>query len=169
MGVKSAGKHVVYVIDYSGSMSGDRLAHTKLELKRSIERLPKDGSFLVIFFDNDFTVMPPGRMVPASARNRKEAIDWIDQQDVRGGTDPTRALAYALSLRPETVFLMTDGAFADHVATYDAIEKGNADRHASINTIAFHERVAEPELKRIARENRGDYRYVPPPGMPAVP
>lgn len=169
MGVQSTGKHVVYVIDFSGSMAGDRFAHTKLELKRSIERLPKDGSFLVIFFDNDFAVMPPGRLIPATAQNRRAAAAWIDQQEVRGGTDPRRAIEYALALRPETVFLMTDGQFVDHPGTIAVIDRANPDRHSSINTIAFHERAAEPELQRIARDNRGDYRYVPPPGARQVP
>ena len=169
MGVKSAGKHVVYVIDHSASMAeGTRFAHTKLELKRSIEALPEDGSFLVVFFDNHFEMMPPGRMVPATARNKSIAKAWIDGVMLGGGTDPSVALDKVLPLDPETVFLMTDGGF-EYGFTDAVIERHNKDRKTSINTIAFHERQFEERLKEIAEKNRGDYRYVPPPGSAGTP
>jgi hypothetical protein len=169
MGVKSAARHVIYAIDFSGSMNGDRFAHTRLELKRSIERLPEDGSFLVVFFDDGFVVMPPGKMVPATARNKSIAKSWIDSVHTRGGTDPSQAMDFALKLKPETIFMMTDGQFMSNEYVNQVIDQENVGRYTSINTIAFHERAAEQELKKIARENRGDYRYVPPPGAPAVP
>ncbi len=163
MGVKSSARHVVYVIDMSGSMEGMRLAHTKLELVRSIEQLPEDASFSIVFFDDQFEVMPPQRMVPASKRWKADAIDWLRHQQARGGTDPTAALEFALSLRPQAIFLMTDGMFQNPSLVNQMIDRMNTDRRTSINTIAFHERGAEQELQKIAAENRGDYRYVPPP------
>jgi hypothetical protein len=169
MGVKSDARHVIYVIDFSGSMNGDRFAHTRLELKRSIERLPADGSFLVIFFDESFMVMPPGHLVPSTARNKSLAKAWIDSMVTRGGTEPSRAMEFALSLQPEAIFMMTDGQFVSNELVNHVIDQENVGRRTSINTIAFHERAAEEELKKIARENRGDYRYVPPPGAPTVP
>lgn len=169
MGVASSEKDVVYVIDFSGSMSGERLAHTKLELKRSIERLPADGSFLVIFFDQGAAVQPPGRMMRATPSNKASAKRWIDSMDSGGGTDPTHAMKLALALKPGAIFLMTDGQFADPAGTEIAIKQLNPGARTSINTIAFHERGMEEYLKQVARENRGDYRYVPPAGMIAPP
>jgi len=169
MGVRSAATNVVYVIDYSGSMSGMRLDHTKLELKRSIERLPADGTFLVIFFDHGASVQPPGRMQRATPSNKAAAKRWIDAASSGGGTDPRQALQLALSLKPDAIFLMTDGVFDSAEGTQELIRRLNADRHTSLNTIAFHERGMEEYLKELARENRGDYRYVPPPGMVAPP
>jgi len=169
MGVRSRARHVVYLIDFSNSMNGDRFTHTRLELKRSIERLPENGSFLVVFFDNGYLVMPPGSMVPATSRNKELAKTWIDETNTRGGTEPSEALKYALALKPEAIFMMTDGEFDNEDAVNKVIDEDNADRHTSINTIAFHERFAETELKKIARENHGEYRYVPPAGENPVP
>ena len=169
MGVASSEKDVVYVIDFSGSMSGERLAHTKLELKRSIERLPAEGSFLVIFFDQGATVQPPGRMMRATPSNKASAKRWIDAMDSGGGTDPTHAMKLALALKPGAIFLMTDGQFADPAGTELAIKQLNPGARTSINTIAFHERGMEEYLKQVARDNRGDYRYVPPAGVIAPP
>lgn len=169
MGVKSTEIHVVYVIDSSGSMSGDRFAHAKLELKRSIERLPANGSFALTFFSHDFTIFPPETMIPASAKNKEAAKRWIDAQYPEGGTDPTRAMVFALGLKPGAIFLMTDGEFADHQKTFEQIKAYNTNGRTSVNTIAFHDRRGELELKEIAAANRGDYRYVPAPGAPVSP
>ena len=169
MGVKSVEINVVYVIDSSGSMQGDRFTHAKLELKRSIERLPSNGSFALMFFNHIYNVFPPGHLIPANATNKAAAKRWIEEQSIEGGTDPTDAMVFALSLKPGAIFLMTDGVFANHQSTFNEIKRNNPDRKTSVNTIAFYERTAEQELKAIAAANRGDYRYVPPPGAAPVP
>ena len=169
MGVKSVEINVVYVIDSSGSMQGDRFTHAKLELKRSIERLPSNGSFALMFFNHIYNVFPPGHLIPANATNKAAAKRWIEEQGIEGGTDPTDAMVFALSLKPGAIFLMTDGVFENHPSTFNEIKRNNPDRKTSVNTIAFYERAAEQELKAIAAANRGDYRYVPPPGAAPVP
>lgn len=166
MGVRTEAKRVIYIIDQSGSMAGTRFAHTKVELRRSIEGMPASGAFLVIFFDTGALPMPPGKLVAATPRNKKDGIDWLREQTIGGGTDPTEALRIALQEpRPDAIFLMTDGQFAPE-PVFAVINELNADRKVSINTICFHDRAAEPTLKQIAAENRGDYRYVPPPPEP---
>lgn len=169
MGVHSDARDVVFVIDHSGSMSSDlRLEHTKLELERSIERLPEDGSFCIVFFDNFSTCMNPCKLVPATRKNKAEAIKWLQGVHPAGGTSPKVGLEPALQMKPGAVFLMTDGDFIDS-PVFEVIARLNPDKAVSINTIAFHYRGGEPSLKRIAAENRGDYRYVPPPTGVTVP
>jgi hypothetical protein len=163
MGVHSNARDVVFVIDHSASMAGLRLEHTKLELERSIERLPEDGSFCIVFFDSFADCMVPCRMVPATRKNKQDAIAWLQSVHPGGGTEPETGLEVALPMKPGAIFLMTDGEFHSG-DVFDTINRLNADRSISINTIAFHEKSGEEPLKRIASENRGDYRYVPPPG-----
>ncbi len=174
MGVRSEGRHIVYVIDRSASMMGDRFLHMLLELKRSIERLPEASTFSVVFFSSgtaftgsaSYTVMPPGRLMRANRRNKLDAIGWLDTITPVGGTDPTDALAAALGLRPDAVFLMTDGMFDDPSAVESLLAARNPGAKVSVNTIAFHERLAEGILKRIAAAHRGDYKFVPNPSNP---
>jgi hypothetical protein len=64
-------------------------------------------------------------------------------------------------LRPDTVWLLTDGQFADGPAL-DAIAAGNRQLKARINTLAFHDKGGADILQRIARENDGTYRFVKP-------
>ncbi len=164
MGVRTSASRVIYVIDFSGSMhQDDRLIHTKLELRRSIEKLPEAGAYSIIFFASSPLPMPPGKMVVASKKNKQDGIDWMRQQQGGGGTDPTEAMELALQdPKPDTIYLMTDGVFAAP-PVFEVIDRLNADRKVVINTIAFHERTAEDVLKRIAAENHGDYTYIPPP------
>lgn len=166
MGIRSVGEHVVYVIDRSGSMGADaRFTHACLELKRSIERLPTSGSFSVIFFSFGPLAMPPGTLVKATKRSKEEAATWIGTVTPLGNTDPILALRQALAMRPQAIYLMTDGAFDDPEGVLRVIDQSNADRAVSINTIAFYDRSSEFILQKIARENKGDYRFVGPAGV----
>jgi Mg-chelatase subunit ChlD len=160
MGIKTSATHVVYVIDRSGSMTGDRFPHACLELKRSIGHLPTSGSFSVIFFDNFALPMPPAKLVKATKRSKEEAARWIDSTMPGGGTDPVEALKLAFAMKPQAIYLMTDGVFQDPSAVKALIDSANSSKKVSINTIAFYEPASENLLKTIARENRGDYRYV---------
>jgi hypothetical protein len=174
MGVRTEGRHIVYVIDRSGSMMGDRFLHTLLELKRSIERLPEGVTFSVVFFSShnaysgggSYVLMPPGRMMRATAKNKRDAVDWAETITPDGGTDPADALKVALQLKPDAIFLMTDGMFDNPPAIESLLAAGNPNAKVSINTIAFHERAAEEILKRIAAKHRGDYRFVKDPRQP---
>ena len=80
-----------------------------------------------------------------------------------GGTDPSGALDIALQrLKPEAIFLMTDGVF-DPATSGAVIAAGNPTKKVEINTICFHDQIGEQICKQIAADNNGSYRYVPPP------
>lgn len=163
---KGHGTKFVYVIDFSSSMIGDRFEAAKTELIRSIEGLTESKKFYVIFYDHLEEPMP-GRNVlrSASENTKRRAINWIRSMGTRGGTDPTAAMQHAIQLSPDAIFLLTDGGFDPSV--HDAIKAANRKKKVAINTIAFHDPSGEAILKQIAKENRGDYRFVPSPsGFP---
>ncbi len=158
-GLQARGKNFVYVVDHSGSMDGPRLLAAKSELIRSISALKRNMSFLVIFFDDQFEVMPGGRLVKATEANKRRYFGWIDRIESGGGTDPAAAMQTALALKPDAIWLLTDGEFDPEAC--DAIRQANPGARVQIHTIGFQSREGEPLLKRIARENRGQYRFVP--------
>ncbi len=174
MGVRTAARKVVYVIDRSASMQGERFAHAIAELERSIEHLPTDAAFSVVFFSSSdpihgtpsYVLMPPGRMMRASAANKRNATRWIRSVQPEGGTDPTDAISAALRLSPDAIFLMTDGQFDDERAVESALAQGNRRGKVSVSTIAFYEPKGEQLLRRIASGNRGEYRFVKDPRTP---
>ncbi|MSR70127.1 MAG: hypothetical protein EXS17_07270 [Phycisphaerales bacterium] len=174
MGVETSAKRIVYILDFSGSMFGavdnPKIDHVLLELKKSVNRLPADHSFFVIFFDDQELAMPAAALVAATSSNKSKYFQWADTESVgasaHGGTDPSGALALALSrLKPDSIYLLTDGGF-NPLATFAAIAKFNGDHAVEINTVGFHDLAGEVVLRQIARENHGEYRYVAPPRSP---
>tara|TARA_R110002111_G_scaffold1162_5_gene8245 strand:+ start:5807 stop:7012 length:1206 start_codon:yes stop_codon:yes gene_type:complete len=162
-GIEAKGPVFVYVVDCSGSMDGTPMQLTKQELTKSIRQLNLKQSFYVIFFsDQDYPMFAPTktarRPLPATDENVAQLEKWVDGFQMSGGTQPATALLRALSLSPDAIFLMTDGVFDPHIA--DLLKTKNAG-NVAIHTIAFQNKSGEPLLKRIAEENRGEYRYVP--------
>lgn len=172
MGIRSDGSTIVYILDFSGSMFGQPNGNPKidnmlLELKRSINRLPPDHDFYIIFFDDDALPMGGTRMIAATAGNKAQWFAWADKESVGtdsgGGTAPGSALEFALkNLKPETIYLLTDGGF-EPSEPFRIITQYNSDGKTQINTIGLHDRSNEMVMRKIARDNRGEYRYIPPP------
>lgn len=160
-GTVSRGNKFVFIIDKSGSMSGNRLAAAKKELCSTLKGLKPTDKFMIYFFSDAAQAMPARAMLAGTPKNIQWATDWVRGRSVAGGTNPTQALSWCFNLRPDTVWLLTDGQFADGPAL-DAIAAGNRQLKARINTLAFHDKAGANILQRIARENDGTYRFVKP-------
>jgi hypothetical protein len=162
-GVKLKGARVVYVVDRSSSMAGPRFHAATAELIASIKSLRKVHKFYVFFFSDGTFPMgnpksPPANLKAASSKNIAECVRWVSNLSASGGTNPLGAMKQAIDLKPDAIFLLTDGDFPEGVV--DEIRKSN-NGSTVINTIAFIEESGGPRLKRIASENRGEYRFVP--------
>lgn len=180
-GIEERGRRLAYVVDYSGSMYNGvavlsqigktttytgvppKLGAAKRELIRSIKKLSPLHKFIVLFYSNGFQPMPGGRMLRATAANKRRVIDWIEQANSGGGTDPTGAMQHVLGLKPDAVWLLSDGIFAESAC--GVIKAANRAARARIHTIAFFDNEGEPILRRIARENEGTYRFVSPKSL----
>ncbi|MBL7133593.1 MAG: hypothetical protein ISS78_05800 [Phycisphaerae bacterium] len=162
-GLEARGTKFVYVVDRSGSMKGPILAAAKAELLRSVASLDRDASFYTIFFDDRVEAMPGLALVRATEASKKSHFDWVSRIKPGGATHPAEAMQLALSLRPDAVWLLSDGLFDQ--SAIGVIRKANVGRRARIHTIAFYNRKGEAQLKQIAEENRGAYRYVSPAAL----
>ncbi|MFO0961268.1 MAG: hypothetical protein U0625_00020 [Phycisphaerales bacterium] len=175
MGIRADAKKIVYVVDFTQSMDQDgRIEGAKRELMRSINGLPADGSFAVVIFskqdDTSIQMPPEGQLIPATAEHKKAAAAWIAKQNtLDGSTTPSHAMRRALELQPEAIFFLTDGGFysLDAQRMFEAVEQLNAKHAIVIHTIALHTEDGAYDLKRLADQNGGTYRYVPPPGQVA--
>lgn len=160
-GVEANGERIVYVVDCSLSMRGARWQAARAELIRSLESLDQDVSFLVVFFSEDCYPMPGSVLRQATKENIVLAADWIRSASLGWGTKPLQSVQLAHAQRPDTIFLLTDGEFGDRTAQF--LREENAalgPDMTSVHTIAFHSREGIRLLRRIARENSGQFRYV---------
>lgn len=168
---------IVYVVDYSGSVSV-AVDDLKRELKRSVGRLTPAQLFNVIMFysvpgDRDEKVMTDSfkpRLEPAERDIRQEFFHWIDRRAPRGETAPLEAMRRALALNPEAIFFFSDGYFDD--AVVGEIERANRTVRARIYCLVFDEILLEDKsglpretegvrrLKRITEANGGKVKIV---------
>jgi hypothetical protein len=70
-------KEIIFVIDRSGSMSGDKITQVKNVFTGIIADLPPDDYFNVIFFDDEVMVFRDALMV-ANAQTKAEAANFVN-------------------------------------------------------------------------------------------
>ena len=157
-GIRARGQLFIYVVDCSGSMiDDDRLIRAKRELRRSVWSLQPPQRFEVIFYNDRSIPMLGDPPRPADLTSKDQLNTWLRLIEPDGETDPRSALALALSLRPDAVFLLSDGEFP----------KGTVEAIARLNprTIPIHcvdlSGTGGDHLQRIARDSGGKYVFRP--------
>jgi hypothetical protein len=155
-GIRARGQFFVYVVDCSGSMiDDDRMPRATIELRRSVLALQSPQKFEVIFYNSESIPMPGGP-IPRSAdmQAKNQLMSWLRQIEPDGGTDPRLAIKQALWLRPDAVFLLSDGAFPEGAS--DQIAKSNT-KKIPIHCVDLAGGMAGDHLKRIAQASGGPY------------
>jgi hypothetical protein len=160
-GLRGQGRRFSWVVDCSDSMQGPPLERARQELLNSLRKLPQGLEFQVIFFDDLPYSYPAGGFAEMDPTSLAEAAAFISGIQGGGGTNVMQAMRQVFSqrTRPDTAFLLTDGEFDPDAP--DFIQSRNRGAKVRINTVAFVNRAGEPLLRRIASENRGDFRFVP--------
>lgn len=107
-------RDVTFVIDISGSMSGEKLTQAKAAGRQLLNSLGGTDRFRLIAFSGDVSDFSEGwsEVTPSTLRR---AQDWLDGLSANGGTNIGGALERALEARtPENrlglVLFLTDGA-----------------------------------------------------------
>jgi hypothetical protein len=158
---------IVFVVDRSGSMT-DSIDYVRFELKRSIGKLGEEKEFHVIFYSSGPPVeMPTRRLVNATDRNKQLAFEFIDGVIPQGETDPSKALERAFEVKPELIYLLTDGEFDK--ATVGLLKRLNRDQKITVHTIGFWSwrsrqdsdpPSGEEVMKIMADQNGGNYKAI---------
>jgi hypothetical protein len=174
-GVEGGGNHFVYLVDSSGSM-GDAFESARGELIRSIEFLKAEQRFYVVFFDAESEYMrlsdagqDEPRSVYATEENKAALSRWAMRISMDRGRAPYDPLRFALNLKPDVVFLLSDGEFPqgieDLLKEENKVENLFGDRHpiCIVHTIGYHSKEGESRMRRIAQQNQGQYRHIPRP------
>jgi Mg-chelatase subunit ChlD len=160
-GVTAGGDEFVFVVDISGSMNEEgRFRRAKGELKRSIQALAQTQKYYVVFFNHGALPMNSKELLPATTKNILETIRWMNSLQPDGGTNPGPALSIGLDLKPDAVFLLSDGIFDPAIVDELARFTRSDEKPIPIHTIAFVSRIGEPLLQAISRITRGTFKFV---------
>jgi len=159
---------MVFVIDISGSMGGDRIVAAKRELLVAIAGLRESCQFAIVTF-NDRASAWQRQLVPATDRNKLAAKTFVDGLGVGGSTASYSALDLAFTFDTEAIYFLSDGAptTGNIIAPVDivsAVTATNKIRRISIYTIGvgagFPGSPLDVFLKTLAEQNLGVYRRV---------
>lgn len=160
-------KNLIFVLDSSGSMSGKKIDQAKEAVRFIIGHLEKGDKFALVDFDDGVDVFS-SRLVPADARNREKALQFVDEIEDSGGTNINDALLRALEMleqegRPSYVLFLTDGLPTVGVTEIADILK-NVKRANPLNTRIFVFGVGYDVntelLDRLSLDNRGTSVYL---------
>ncbi len=176
-GLDGGGNHFVYLVDSSNSMK--KFNDARSELLRSIDSLKPEQRFYVVFYDESpkyMRVANPSQDEPASVyatpENKQRFRRWAMAVQQARGQSPPEVLKFAFKLRPDVIFLLSDGEFTAQTET--VIRENNFQENlfgesgpiSIIHTIRYpgvsttEGRQAETQMQRIAAENGGQYRNV---------
>lgn len=186
-GSRRAGRNVVYIVDFSGSMESDaeggggtRIQALKQELVKSINALPGNMNVSVIFFSTTgWTIDTKGPdhyqkgfrgngKVPeviwyqANDQLKSLVIDAVQKMPAKGGTNwyPPLKMAFSMTPRPNIVYLLSDGEPTDAEYVLEKMDELNPEG-VPIDTIAF-ELPGTPagQLMMIAEETGGKFSMI---------
>ena len=134
-----APRHIVYVLDISGSMSS-RIDRAEGELRQAIRGLRPDETFNIIAFSDEVRSFDSD-MAPATPSLIRKASDYLDTLRVGGGTDLEAAVLRALSL-PDVneIVVLTDGVPTEGEDNFETLAREIRRRnvnHARISTIGL--------------------------------
>ena len=166
-GINSYGKKFVFVIDCSGSMKGSRWRRAVSELRQAINGLEEEQEFLVLLYNTQTKVMldanlQSAAMAVATSDNKRRMFYWLKKQIPNGSTFPGPAVYAALKLRPDAIFLLSDGLLKDNTVNWlkewnaPVSDQGeyDASRMVRMNTISL-DGQGECVMRTIANQNGG--------------
>ncbi|MCH7760825.1 VWA domain-containing protein [candidate division TA06 bacterium] len=166
---KIIGKDIVFVLDRSGSMSGEKIEQAKSALLFCLNNLNSTDKFSLISFSDEVRVYEE-MLMNASQENIKQARKFVRGIEAAGGTDINHALLTALqhlenSKRTSFIIFLTDGLPTVGETNIPTIlENVESESQGSSKVFAFGVGydVNTRFLDRLATENQGTSEYVRP-------
>ncbi len=159
-------KDVIFVLDTSGSMEGQKLRQAQDALEFVLDHLHEEDRFNIIAFNTGVTKYASHL---SWASERQEADRFVRRLSAGGGTNIERALLEALDMargeRPQFVIFLTDGVPTEGVTDLERII-ASVDQASSANVRLFAFGVGYDVnttlLDTISQEHRGASAYVEP-------
>jgi len=160
------GRSFVFVIDRSQSMGAAGLGAISAaadELSSRLSKLTPENNFQVVAYNEVTAYFGARKLLPATDENKRRLVKYIAELTAGGQTEHTRGLLAALRLKPEIIFLLTDGGDP-------AMNRGDLNfiREVALSRTKIHclqfGRGAKPDepsfLAKLASDNRGSYTYI---------
>ncbi len=155
-------RDVVFLIDTSGSMSGESIGQARAGLDRCLEMLLEGDRFTIVRFACDYSAFSPVlREVSPSAL--AEARGYISGLEANGGTEMQPALEHVLGFpeapgRMRLVVFLTDGDVGNEDSLLALLQR----RLGAVRLFTFGIGSAPNEylMRKMAELGRGESRFI---------
>ncbi|TRY69423.1 hypothetical protein TCAL_03273 [Tigriopus californicus] len=185
--LKTLPKHVVFVLDISGSMYGEKLSQTKDAMVTVIDDLTSQDHFNIITFsDNVMHWVPENEKLKEGAHQmtyqgqddlKTEALQYVLSLNTIGGTNINDAMVDAINLVEEVkkseelagnvqsmIIFLTDGEATAGVTSATEIKKNvaraNRDISVPVYGLAFGSGADFGLIKTLSKDNGGFARKI---------
>jgi len=166
---KTVDKNLIFILDSSGSMRGDKIRQAKEALKFCLLGLNPGDRFNIIDYDDTVTPYKPD-LLGANKKNVDDAVEFAERIDASGGTNIYDALARACEMIPKNgdptyLIFLTDGLPTVGNRNIEDIIKNTArlnEGRARLFVFGVGYDVNAHLLDRLAEENSGVPEYVLP-------
>ncbi|MCY3014311.1 MAG: VWA domain-containing protein [Planctomycetota bacterium] len=156
---------IVFVIDTSSSMEGERMETAKRELVSAIHTLDPLVAFTVISFSDAARAWQP-QLVAAGDDAKRSAAAYVSALTAAGKTASFDALDAAFRYDAEAIFFLSDGEptagrMVNPAQIIRFVAEANKNRRLSLHTIGIMpDNGLAQFLQVLATANNGAYRHV---------
>jgi Ca-activated chloride channel family protein len=170
---KALPKDIVFVMDRSGSMGGEKIEQSRDALQHILGRLGEHDRFSIVSFDERISVLDDF-LLPVEEWALREARRYVDRLSADGSTDLEAALQGGLGIleRSESrgatrmVIFLTDGlptaGVTDEALIGRLVAETNAQLEARLQVFGVGYDVNTHLLDRLSADNGGTVTYVRP-------
>jgi Ca-activated chloride channel family protein len=154
-------RELVFVVDTSGSMSGEPIELAKELMRRTLSSLRPDDTFTVLNFADSVAGLSD-TLLPADEHNVAKALAHVDAMVGSGGTSMTAGIHAALDLpreqgRMRIVLFLTDGYIGNETEVLSVVERKLGD--ARLFSLGIGSSPNRYLLDGIAEDGRGVAAY----------
>ncbi|MEW6130996.1 MAG: VIT domain-containing protein [Acidobacteriota bacterium] len=162
-------KDIVFVLDTSGSMSGEKIDKAKAALKFGVESLSPRDRYNIISFSGEEHLMKAS-LIEADRDGKQAGLKFIENLQAEGGTNINDSLVMAFkqfqsSERPGMIVFLTDGLPTVGITVVQQIVKNVANSNkANVRLFSFGVGydVNTNLLDKLSADNRGSSDYIEP-------
>lgn len=153
---------MVFVVDTSGSMSGQPIAQARDAIDAALDRLERGDTFQIMNFSTDVQQLA-ARPLPATADNIARARDYVRRLGGQGGTEMLSGIRAALGFprdaeRTRYVTFLTDGYIGNEAEILGEVQRTIG--AARIFSFGVGDSVNRYLLDGLASEGRGAAAYL---------
>ncbi|MCA9092017.1 MAG: VWA domain-containing protein, partial [Planctomycetaceae bacterium] len=166
---KPLDKTILFVVDRSGSMSGEKIVQAREALKFVLQRLNPGDLFNIIDYSDEVASFRP-ELLQANAQNISEGVAYADRLRAGGSTNIDGALQTGLKMlaqgsQPQYVLFFTDGlptsGERNELKIAERARQSNV-KNARLFNFGVGYDVNSRLLDRLSRDNRGISVYIRP-------